>query len=74
MTGGAQFKYTRLFFTLQNYNKLYYVGERGVKICMSHTTSKRFINQIVGAEGRYSKRGNVTSMACRDPEMDMLKE
>ncbi|KAE9522431.1 hypothetical protein AGLY_017190 [Aphis glycines] len=29
--------------------------EREVKICMSHTTSKGFINQIVGAECRYNK-------------------
>jgi len=41
---------------------------------MSHTMSKGFINQIVGAEFWYSKWGNVMSTACRDPEMDMLKE
>jgi len=41
---------------------------------MSHTTSKGFINQIVGAECRYSKWGNVTSTASGDPEMDILKE
>jgi len=41
---------------------------------MALTTSKGLINQIVGAECRYNKWGNVTSMACRDPEMDMLKE